>query len=683
MKEYKIFRVAIILFPLFFLWLGFNVELARFGNDPNYVYLVNATALCDGHGVGYIDHPGTTVMQIGAITIGITHLLNNPENKTLVEHVFNDSHLFIVSIRNVLMVLNALIILLLGWVAFKKTRSVWVALLLQGSMLITANTLDHAFTKVSPEPFLFFLTAVFVMVVLWFYSDKNKNQWKFVIVSSLLIGAGLATKATFLPLAIFPFIVLPSWKKKFVYSAGIIPSFVLFTIPIIPEYEQMYYWFKRLLNHSGTYGHGKKGVIDLHTYLPDLLRIFENNPIFAGVFIVALFVAAFLILQKLKNKTVFNPDEKILLGLVASVGFGVLMVAKHYHSNHYLIPVLLLSGIILFFIHKILSQKYPGRVSAKFEIPVLVIGLLLFLIFIQIPNVNYFNDGYKQTNIEMDKTNAMIEKEYAGYTKVYYYPNSLNPYSALNFGDVYTRRRMLPQIKKALGSRYFYHSFEKTVKDWNTAIGIDNLVKQHGNKVILIGGPRDEKTAIEIGRQGFPLEQIYKGRINTIYVLDTLRYKQMLKGRINNIEIILSFGAEKLSFDKKSLIAATGEKLCSAKIRTAEKVRTGNFAIKMDSNTEFTLNYKLTDVKAGDIYEIEIWRKADNESAHLVVATKNPKQFYKAISGAVTTDNKGWQLIRQRITVPENLQDNTLKIYLWNAKKQLGYFDDFSIAKMR
>ncbi len=682
MNRNKIFRFSIILFPLFFLWLGFNVELAKFGNDPNYVYLVNSTALCDGVGVGYIDHPGTTVMQIGAITIGITHLINNPENQTLVDHVFTDSHLFILSIRNVLMVLNSIVLLLLGWIAYKKTDSVWVALLLQGSTFITSNTLDHVFTKVSPEPFLFFLTAVFVIVVLWFYADNNKNSWKYVIVFSLLIGAGLATKATFLPLAIFPLIVLPTLKKKLAYSVGVIPSFVLFTIPIIPEYEQMYYWFRRLMSHSGTYGHGKKGFIDIHTYFPDLLRIFQNNPIFGFVLLLGIVVVIIAVSGQIKKKSKIPWDIKILTALVASAGFGVLMVAKHYHSNHYLIPDLLLSGVILFFIHKVFERKkiLPGVV--KYEIQTIDIALVLFILLVQIPNVNYFNEGYKITNEEMDSTNAMIEKDYAGYTKIYYYPNSLNPYSALNFGDVYTRRRMLPQIKKVLGSRYFYHSFEKTIKNWDTEIYLEDLIKQYGNKIILMGGPHDNKTAGEISRQGFPLQQIYKGRIQTIYILDTLQYNRSKENKINNIVEVVWFGAEKVSANNKNLIDSNGSSMGNIKVRTNEKARTGTYSIKMDNTTEFALEYKLTNLKAGDIYEIEIWRNADTESTRLVVAAKNSNQFYKASNQAVQTDKKGWQLLRQRITVPENLQDNTLKIYLWNADRQLGYFDDFSITKV-
>ncbi|MCA1759658.1 MAG: hypothetical protein LC658_07795, partial [Bacteroidales bacterium] len=182
MKSEKYIRFSVLILPLLFLWVGLNFNLAKFGNDPNYVYLINALAICDGKDVGYIDHPGTTVIQIGAATIAIQHLISNPENEPLVQHVLKDSHVFVVGIRNVLLFLNAIGLFLLGWLAIKKTGSVWVALLLQAFAFITTNTLDHAWTKISPEPFLFFLTSIYVIAILYFYAEKNINSWRYVVI---------------------------------------------------------------------------------------------------------------------------------------------------------------------------------------------------------------------------------------------------------------------------------------------------------------------------------------------------------------------------------------------------------------------------------------------------------------------------------------------------------------------
>ncbi len=679
MKKSKYLRFIVLIVPLFFLWLGFNVELAKFGNDPNYVYLVNATALCDGHGVGYIDHPGTTVMQIGAVTIAVTHLFNNPENETLVTHVFRDSHLFIFSIRNVLMVLNAIVLLLLGLVAIKKTHSVWVALLLQGSTLITANTLDHAFTKVAPEPFLFFLTTVFVMAILWFYVDKNKNPWKFVIAFSLLIGAGLATKATFLPMAIFPFIVLPTIKKKLVYSVGIIPSFVLFTIPIIPEYDQMYYWFRRLISHTGKYGHGEKELIDLKTYLPNILRILENNPIFGIVTGVGILMVIYYFIQNFVNKKKIDWDIKILTGLIASSVFGILLVAKQYNGNHYLIPVLLLTGISLFFILNVLLRLKFSSVIKTLMLPVIVVVLFVFIGWKQTSEMNYVNYGYRITNEEMDSTNAMLASDYAEYTRIYYYPFSLNKYSALNFGDVYSNRKMLPQLKELYPNIYFYNFDLNLMQYWNAEIFLEDLIEFNGNKILMVGGPRDENLLEKMEKRGLPFKKVYKGRIQAIYELDTLKYSRIAKHKV--IEKQVTCNMEMLNADNQLFLGTNNKLFGNANSRTSEIARSGKYAIKMDEKIEFALEYILDSVKSGEMYEIEVWRKSDNYSGRLVVGATKANIFYKAQNDFIISEKNGWNLIRIKFTVTPEMNDETLKIHLWNKDKELVYFDDMTIKK--
>ena len=680
MKQSKYLQFSILLFPIFFLWLGFNIELAKFGNDPNYVYLVNSTALCNGDGVGYIDHPGTTVMQIGALTIATTHLLTNPENETLVQHVFRDSHFFIFSIRNVLMVLNAIVLLLLGWVAIKKTHSVWVTLLLQGSTLITAITLDHVFTKIAPEPFLFFLTAIFVMAVLWFYTDENKTSWRFVIVFSLLIGAGLATKATFLPLAIFPFIVLPTLKRKLIYSAGIIPSFVLFTIPIIPEYKHMYYWFRGLISHSGKYGHGEKDLIDLKTYLPNILKILVNNPIFGIVIGIGILLVLFSVIQNFRKKKKVDWDIQILTGLIVSSGFGILLVAKQYNGNHYLIPVLLLSGISLFFILNILLRLQFSEFIKKLTLPFIVIALIAFVGWKQPVKMNYVDNGYRITNEEMDSTNAMLARDYAEYTKIYYYPFSLNKYSALNFGDVYTNRRMLPHLKEMYPNTYFYNFDLNQMQYWNAEIFLEDLIEFYGNKILMVGGPRDENLLGEMEKRGLPFKKIYKGRIQAIYELDTLKYARISKQKIIENQIICDM--ESLTADNQQFLSIDNKLFGNAYTRTNEFARSGKYAVKMDEKTEFALEYILDSLNSGEMYEIEVWRKSDNYSGRLVIGSINANIFYKAQNDFIISEENGWNLIRIKFTVTPEMINEALKIHLWNKDKKLVYFDDLTIKKL-
>lgn len=682
MKPQKYVQFSVLILPLLFLWIGLNFNLARFGNDPIYVYLVNALAICDGKSVGYTDHPGTTVIQIGAVAIAVQHLISNPENEPLVQHVIKDSHTFVVGIRNVLLFLNAIGLFLLGWLTLKKTGSVWVALLLQAFTFMTTNTLDHAWTKISPEPFLFFLTSIYVIAILYFYYEKNLNSWKYVIGFALLAGAGLATKATFLPVVVFPFIILPTLKKKFVYLAGILPSFVLFTIPIIPEYKSMYFWFRNLSSHSGIYGHGEKGFIDFNTYFPNILKIVENNFIFALVLFAGALIVVPVLFQFLKNKKPMNQEVLILTGLVISSALGILMVAKHYHANHYLIPVLQLTGISLFFVVKmILKANLPDTVK-KFSWPAITIVLILFLAWKQPPVIKYIDEGYRLTNEEMETTNAMLEQEYPDFTRVYYYPNSLNPYSALNFGDVYSKRQFMPFLKKLYPNIFFYHSFEKKIQNWNAEIQLSELVNIYGNKVLLTGGPFGENEVNEISKSGFPLQNIYKGRIQRIYTLDTMRYGQLIRDRGNNLEEVFYCDMEQVSADNQFILGTFGEKIGRSHLRTQEKARSGNYSVKLDETTEYALEYLLTGLEPGEEYEVEVWRNADNNSGRLVVSSTDARLLYRAQTDFAVTDENGWQLLRINFTVTPEIQSETLKIYLWNKDKKTGHFDDFAIRKI-
>ena len=139
---------------------------------------------------------------------------------------------------------------------------------------------------------------------------------------------------------------------------------------------------------------------------------------------------------------------------------------------------------------------------------------------------------------------------------------------------------MLPQIKEVHGNIYFYHSFEKTIKDWNTEISLDDLVEQKGNKIILTGGPRDELAVHELENQGFPLQKVYKGRIQTIYLLDTMRYRRLKEGG-EVIEENIYCDAEKLTPDNQIYLGSNGKEFGNAHTRTNEKARSGVYSVKM------------------------------------------------------------------------------------------------------
>lgn len=678
MKTLK--KYGILIIPILFFWFGARIELAKFGNDPNYVYLVNAAGLCTGHGVGYIDHPGTTVMQVGAATIAVKHLLGNPENESLLQHVFRDPLAFILAIRSVFLVLNTLVLLLLGWVAFRKTNRLWPALLLQVATLITTNSLDHVWTKISPAPLLFFITCLFVISVLLFYADENKHRWKYVVIFSLIAGAGIVTKATFLPVAVAPFFILPTLKRKIAYGLGIIPSFVLFSIPIIPEYKNMYYWFRGLSSHSGIYGHGEKGFIDWNTYFPNIRDILTNNPVFSLVVIIGGILILASWLNHFRSKKPLSESVKILTGLVAASAAGILLVAKHYHSNHYLIPELLLTGINLFFILEVLAEKNIPQLLKQNAGPVLVFLLIVLVAWKQPPRIRYINDGYKRTNTELDSVFSMIQEKYPDYTRIYYYPISVNLFSALNFGNVYSKQKMLPDLRAMYGDVYFLNTVTGTFQNWTNDVAADDIIEKNGTKILLVSGPRDENEVNQLAEKGFPLQKIYKGRLQAVYLLDTLRYNRLKSFRDKNIRSVVFCDMETVTADNQYFLGSNNGTFAGARARSGELAHSGNHSLRMDENLEYALENRLENLIPGDEYEIEVWRKSENQKGLLVVSSEDARLFYQAQGLPVKTGENGWELLRIRFKVTPELKDKTLKVYLWNKDRVVAFFDDLTIT---
>ncbi len=522
----KYFHYCVYIFPLVFLCSGLNFNYPKFANDPHYVYLVNSAVLSEGKAVGYIDHPGTTVMQIGAATIAGIHLFSGSGNESKINHVIRDPEKFMGGIRMVIVILNSLILLLLGWVALKKTGSVWLSLLLQVSTLISANSLDHIWTKLSPEPLLFFVTGIFVLTIVLYYFEKDKNQWKYVLFFSLVTGAGLGTKVTFLPLIVIPLIILPTFKKKLGYLLGIVPAFVLFTIPAIPEYKGMYFWMRNLFQHTGIYGSGEKGIIDVQTYFPNIIRIFEINPVI--LFIVVTGILVLLTHYLLNRNKETNWDARFLCGIIGTFILGTLLVAKH-HKEHYIIPILLLNGIGLYFILNIINTIFQSKILNTILLPI-VVTIYIFIVGMNQPNkMKAINQDYKAANFEIDAANFLIEHYYPDFTRINYYTFSLNKFTALKFGNDFSKQKILSQLTDMYPHTYFYEFSSDQFINWNQKVQLSEITERHGNKILLLNGPSDDETVKEIRDRGFPLIRIYDGIVQNLYILDSLDYVSNIK----------------------------------------------------------------------------------------------------------------------------------------------------------
>lgn len=673
-------KCVFVILPLVFLWSGFSFQRNNFPNDPEYIYLMNALCICDGQSVGHIDNPGTTLMQIGAGTIAIKHLIFNPDNNTLVEQVLKNPDVYIEATRKVIVVLNVLMLMFLGCIVFRKTGSVWIALLIQISTFLSVYILDTIWGKLSPEPLLFFMTGLYVSLALRFYHDENKRHWKYVILFALITGAGLATKATFLPLFILPLFIISSVKRKLYYLLGVIPSFVLFTIPAIPEYDRMFFWFRDMISHSGIYGNGEKGLIDTKTYFPNILSILSFFPGFAVILVTGILTLGAVFFSG--KREIVAQELKYLGGLLTTFVVGILLVAKHYGGNHYLIPVLLLSGLTLFVLLRITGKLFSSEAIKTYLAPVAVFIFAVFILWNHPGQMIVSNRQYREASVEIDSANLWVSQNYGQYTPVNFYIYSINKFTGLKFGNDFAKGKLLSHLKKMFPKTYFYELSTNSYFNWNLKTSLSDIIETNGNKILLMNGPSDSTQIAEMEKLGFPLINVYKGKSQNIFILDTLKYKLPAEDKLQQIDSTICFNAETFSADGKFFIGSNAEIFGPVNALATEEHRSGSHSIKLDDSNPFALDYSLKNVEKGEIIQVEVWRKSDTPRGFLVLTTEDPNILYMAQKDAVNFDEKGWELLRVKIEIDGKLDGKNLKLYLWNPDRKAAYFDDLCIKKL-
>jgi hypothetical protein len=519
-QYFSVIKASVFLvFPAIFLFFALPFNRTHFGNDPEYAYLLNGINIGMLKPVGHTDNPGTTVQLYSAVILRVAYLVQPEKKDSFQKFILLNADKYIELERKGLIWLNGLVIFILGVVSWLFLRNTWLSLLLQIMPFTSANLTEHVFTKVSPEPVLLVAVAAMVLLVLRFYFQKKNNEGKSAVYFALVCGFGLATKATFLPLVIIPFLLLDGKAVRKRFLMYIFPFFLLFSLPAIPQYPHMAKWFLGLTAHTGTYGEGGWGVINPIRYINDLAAICVSNPIlFVTLLASALIIIVTILRSAFREEFKHNLIFRTLTALTAAHLAGILMVAKHYHANHYLVPELCLMATSWVFIFFYLREKLPVRYRKAFSfVPVL---LILATAGIVIMNRNYLqaaNEGYKRSNTDYDKMMQLLDNEYKDYTRTYFYPTSINPYSALRWGNVYSRFNHTKALKELYPDAYFFDSRTNYFSLWETHVAITTMMTVSGGKLLLIGGPFDEPTRKEMEQHGLELTTVYKGFTQIIY----------------------------------------------------------------------------------------------------------------------------------------------------------------------
>ena len=117
--------------------------------------------------------------------------------------------------------------------------------------------------------------------------------------------------------------------------------------------------------------------------------------------------------------------------------------------------------------------------------------------------------------------------------------------------------------------------------------------------------------------------------------------------------------------------------LGNSNTQSKEKARSGVFSAKIGPNNPFGFVYRLYNCKRGDIIHVDVWRYG-TEGGIIVSGSKN--EFYLSNASSTEKDNAGWEHLELNYTLPMDMKDKEIGIYILNNSKNFSYFDDMVIS---
>ena len=186
------------------------------------------------------------------------------------------------------------------------------------------------------------------------------------------------------------------------------------------------------------------------------------------------------------------------------------------------------------FIFIYLKDKLPLKYRKAFShTPLLLLMIVVITINMNRTYLQAANQGYILSNKDYRRMTQLIENEYKGYVCAYYYPASVNPYSALRWGNVYSRFLHTQVIKEILPDGYFYDIRTFQFSLWDTPVSTSIMRAISNDKLLIIGGPVTEIERLRIEhKSGIKLIEVFRGHAQVVYRVsfDSLRYSnEMVK----------------------------------------------------------------------------------------------------------------------------------------------------------
>ena len=648
--------------------------------DPEYPYLLNGLncSMLEFIRIGHTDHPGTPFQMITGLFIRITYWFVG--QGSIAEDVIKRPELYLSAASSFLSILTAGVVLWLGKVALNSKVNTVGVLILQLSVFFTSVLIDIP-SRYIPDRILALYTLIFVGFCIKYFYRENYSARRFAIQAGIIMGIGFITKFNFIPMLLVPFVLLSNRKERITYFASfLITSFLAF-IPIHHKFKDYVTFIIGIVKHDGMYGQGEEQVINIQTFLENILLIFRVNISMSMVLVAVLIFLVILILRS-DFRQKFSKEYLMLIAISLVLIVSVVITAKHF-KNYYLIPLMSLTGFAIFLIWKISQQfKIPSLIN---KIILLAVLILMFIPYAQLyPAFTYKKHQKFHSKLTTDYLKNNISPDDIILIDPSWLPG---PYieNGLVYGVSYVGYR-----------HYFYNDYKNTYPNLYTWEGMDKpmsffrilyadnqaLLKSGKNIYVLYSPGRKAPQMIEYLRRNaarFKMDLT----IDTVFV-NSYKYEQLYRVRNNNNWRTVNEGICGFEYKKNNRIYTDDErtKLSGRFKPNRERHVNGLQSIELNSEYSQSPSFRINNVQKGDYVEIIIKRypgkKEDNGKLVFSYQPLRGKRVEIKQDTALKGIGPHWEIMRINATIIEQPKDSTFQCYFQYDGEERIYLDDFS-----
>jgi hypothetical protein len=689
-KKLNILILSILPITLIFIGFLLKNEIGSYyllSVDPEYCYLFNGLNIAHLSFPWHVDHPGTPLQVLIAIVIRIVHLFHN-NNIHLDKDLFNNPELYLSAIINTILMLQGIVLFTTGHIIYKRSNNLLTAIFFQYTPFVSFSIL-YLLGAILVEQLLIIIVICLILIVFLYLKNENFKQKlidKYLILFSIIIGLGMATKIIFFPLLFIPLMLLPGIKKKVLYLILTIISFVLFAFPILNRLGYFRDWIVNLFMHSGFYGNGPKTVIETGTFISNLKIIFTTDIFFTIVFFAIILGCVLYLLPFLKVKKKNDRQLKCLVGVAIAMILIILLVAKHYNYR-YLMSALLLMTLGIYLLISIYTRQIYF-LKKKYIVLPLIIVLLGYVFHFEVKKIFSAYLYQKRINESYYNTINIIEKNYKNSPTLILANYMGTPYKeyGLFFGTAWCGEKMRNYYSSTLIDlypyTYIYHGWNNLFNYWNNSYSYIDLLKKYRNIILFSGNPEFEKS---LNSKFFGINRQKDTKINKVFFNDktnesiyTIKYDTLY----NREKIVYSCDAEKTDSSKNKFIGGDSLIFENGYTQSSEKHRSGNYSVKLTKDNPYAMTSYISEIKNGEHYKISVWiYNNGNSNAGIIITSKDSVSYYQFQTESTVTIGD-WKKIEFDFTATQLLNNQDIKLGCLNNNKDLpAYFDDLLIQK--